>query len=296
MVADQPAQRRAQELAPVRDRRLHRRRGVGLEQPDQLWIGHRETPNEILIRNPALMYAAGQAPRAALPAGHVEGFADTFPRPFPRRSMPTSGTADRRSDPPIRPSRTAMTRCWWARPWRPAPGRSVDRRDRWHSLAACAVDRSAGGSCTIMRLGFLTAPLPDTPLWRTSPTGPRPTFDSLEIACWPPARAGAPLRGHQPHRRHRPHRRVASERDRRRIGSQPGDLRARLYPNPLHPDPRCSAAAIAHMKLVIEACARDGRAVLQHVHGRRPRSTSTRTGRRRSRSGPTIVQLARTTA
>jgi predicted dehydrogenase len=47
------------------------------EQPDQLWIGHRETPNEILIRNPALMGAAGQA-AAALPGGHVEGFADTF--------------------------------------------------------------------------------------------------------------------------------------------------------------------------------------------------------------------------
>ena len=47
------------------------------EQPDQLWIGHRDTANEILIRNPALMGAAGQA-AAALPGGHVEGFADTF--------------------------------------------------------------------------------------------------------------------------------------------------------------------------------------------------------------------------
>lgn len=47
------------------------------EQPDQLWIGHREQPNEILIRNPALMGAAGQA-AAFLPGGHVEGFADTF--------------------------------------------------------------------------------------------------------------------------------------------------------------------------------------------------------------------------
>ena len=47
------------------------------EQPDQLWIGHRETANEILIRNPALMGAAGQA-AAFLPGGHVEGFADTF--------------------------------------------------------------------------------------------------------------------------------------------------------------------------------------------------------------------------
>lgn len=47
------------------------------EQPDQLWIGHREAANEILIRNPALMGAEGQA-AAVLPGGHVEGFADTF--------------------------------------------------------------------------------------------------------------------------------------------------------------------------------------------------------------------------
>jgi predicted dehydrogenase len=47
------------------------------EQPDQLWIGHREAANEILQRNPALMGAAGQS-ATFLPAGHVEGFADTF--------------------------------------------------------------------------------------------------------------------------------------------------------------------------------------------------------------------------
>lgn len=47
------------------------------EQPDQLWIGHREAANQILIRNPALMGEFGQA-AAALPGGHVEGFADTF--------------------------------------------------------------------------------------------------------------------------------------------------------------------------------------------------------------------------
>jgi predicted dehydrogenase len=47
------------------------------EQPDQLWIGHREAANEILIRNPALMGESGRG-AAALPGGHVEGFADTF--------------------------------------------------------------------------------------------------------------------------------------------------------------------------------------------------------------------------
>jgi predicted dehydrogenase len=47
------------------------------ETPDHLWIGHRDKPNEVLLRNPALMGAAGRA-AAALPGGHVEGFGDTF--------------------------------------------------------------------------------------------------------------------------------------------------------------------------------------------------------------------------
>lgn len=47
------------------------------EQPDSLWIGHRDRPNELLLRNPALMNGAG-ASAARLPGGHVEGFADTF--------------------------------------------------------------------------------------------------------------------------------------------------------------------------------------------------------------------------
>ena len=47
------------------------------ETPDHLWLGHRDRPNEILMRNPALMGPAGRA-AAALPGGHVEGFGDTF--------------------------------------------------------------------------------------------------------------------------------------------------------------------------------------------------------------------------
>jgi predicted dehydrogenase len=47
------------------------------ETPDHLWLGHRGRPNEILMRDPALMGDAGRA-AAALPGGHVEGFDDTF--------------------------------------------------------------------------------------------------------------------------------------------------------------------------------------------------------------------------
>ena len=51
------------------------------EQPDQLWIGHRERANEILLKNPALMGPSGRA-ATVLPAGHVEGFFDTFAAHF----------------------------------------------------------------------------------------------------------------------------------------------------------------------------------------------------------------------
>jgi predicted dehydrogenase len=47
------------------------------EQPEELWLGHRDEPNGILLRNPALL-AASSAARTHLPAGHAEGFADTF--------------------------------------------------------------------------------------------------------------------------------------------------------------------------------------------------------------------------
>lgn len=41
------------------------------ERPEELWLGHRDRPNELLLRDPS-------APRSTLPAGHAEGFAETF--------------------------------------------------------------------------------------------------------------------------------------------------------------------------------------------------------------------------
>ena len=47
------------------------------ERNEELWFGHRAEANETLLRNPALMQAEA-ASRTLLPAGHAEGFADTF--------------------------------------------------------------------------------------------------------------------------------------------------------------------------------------------------------------------------
>ena len=48
-----------------------------MESHEQLWIGHRDAPNQILLRDPGLMNAAGAA-AAAMPGGHPEGYGDTF--------------------------------------------------------------------------------------------------------------------------------------------------------------------------------------------------------------------------
>ena len=47
------------------------------ETPEQLWIGHRDRPNEIIQRDQALMKPEGIA-ASNLPGGHAEGFADAF--------------------------------------------------------------------------------------------------------------------------------------------------------------------------------------------------------------------------
>ena len=71
------------------------------EQPDQLWIGHREAANQILLRNPALLGELGQA-AATLPGGHVEGFADTFRALF--RAVYTDVAAGGPADRPAYPT------------------------------------------------------------------------------------------------------------------------------------------------------------------------------------------------
>jgi predicted dehydrogenase len=45
------------------------------ERHEELWLGHRDRPNQILFRDPGMM----RGPlRGDYPAGHAEGFADTF--------------------------------------------------------------------------------------------------------------------------------------------------------------------------------------------------------------------------
>ncbi len=53
------------------------------EQPDELWSGHRDSSNQVYVKDPALLKAEART-YADLPGGHSEGYDDTFKQVFRR--------------------------------------------------------------------------------------------------------------------------------------------------------------------------------------------------------------------
>lgn len=53
------------------------------ERPDELWVGHRNSPNQIIIKDPSLLDPLAAA-YADLPGGHSEGYDDTHKQVFKR--------------------------------------------------------------------------------------------------------------------------------------------------------------------------------------------------------------------
>ena len=53
------------------------------ERPDELWVGRRNTPNQIFVKDPSLLKERAR-PFADLPGGHSEGYDDTFKQVFRR--------------------------------------------------------------------------------------------------------------------------------------------------------------------------------------------------------------------
>jgi sugar phosphate isomerase/epimerase len=110
-----------------------------------------------------------------------------------------------------------------------------------------------------VKLGFLTAPFPETPLMDVADWAASAGFEVLEIACWP--RSSGATRKYAG----TSHIDVASLSD-----TQASEIKNEIaakgleisglgfYPNPLHPDPAVRAAAIEHLKAVIVATGRMG--------------------------------------
>jgi len=53
------------------------------ERPDELWIGQRNSPNQLILKDPSLLKEKAR-PYADLPGGHSEGYDDTFKQVFRR--------------------------------------------------------------------------------------------------------------------------------------------------------------------------------------------------------------------
>jgi sugar phosphate isomerase/epimerase len=110
-----------------------------------------------------------------------------------------------------------------------------------------------------MKLGFLTAPFPETPLMEVADWAASAGFEVLEIACWP--RATGPTRRYAG----TSHIDVANLSD-----SQATELVDEIagkglsvsglgfYPNPLHPDTTHREEVIGHLKKVMVAARKMG--------------------------------------
>jgi sugar phosphate isomerase/epimerase len=110
-----------------------------------------------------------------------------------------------------------------------------------------------------MKLGFLTAPFPETPLMEVADWASSVGFEVLEIACWP--RATGPTRRYAG----TSHIDVANLSDGQATeivdqikGKGLSVSALGFYPNPLHPDPAHRAEAIGHLKKVMAAARRMG--------------------------------------
>jgi len=62
------------------------------ERPDELWMGYRNTNNQVLVKDPSLLREAARR-SADLPGGHSEGYGDTFKQVFRRFYASLEGTS-----------------------------------------------------------------------------------------------------------------------------------------------------------------------------------------------------------
>src|SRR5262245_51517255 len=124
-----------------------------------------------------------------------------------------------------------------------------------------------------MKLGFVTAILPDLDLDGVLAFAREAGYSCVEVMCWPPGKAERRYAGVT-------HIDVTdrSEAALRRVQ----DLTAKhgvtisglgYYPNPLAPDRAEAEVAISHLQLVIEAAAALGIGVVNSFVGRDPKKT-----------------------
>ena len=110
-----------------------------------------------------------------------------------------------------------------------------------------------------MKLGFLTAPFPDTPLMEVADWAASADFEVLEIACWP--KSTGPTRRYAG-TSHIDVKDLSDDRAKEIVGeiASKGLSISGLgyYPNPLHPDPEHRKEVTDHLKAVMVAARKMG--------------------------------------
>jgi predicted dehydrogenase len=99
------------------------------ERPEELWLGRRDEPNEVLLRDPALLAPTARE-TATLPGGHAEGFAETFRELYRRVYRAVESGA-----PPPEPDYPTFVDGHWENVLGEAIARSARER-RWVEVTA----------------------------------------------------------------------------------------------------------------------------------------------------------------
>ena len=206
------------------------------ERHEELWLGHRDRPNETLLRNAALMHSAAAA-HTHLPVAHAEGYADTFRELYRAvyADVDRGGPSDKPAYPTFHDGHVENVLC-------DAVALS-NRERRWVEVPY-----------HVMKLGLLTAPFPRRSLDRVAAWASSEGFEMLEVACWP---AAGGERRRYAGTSHIDVTRVDPDKVRGTLEKHGLEISSlAYYPNNLHPDRGERRAANAHLRKVIDAAAK----------------------------------------
>jgi len=144
-----------------------------------------------------------------------------------------------------------------------------------------------------MKLGFLTAPFPQTPLTEVADWAVAAGFEVLEIACWP--RTSGPTRRYAG-TSHIDVATLSALQAMELVDEIAGKGLAisglGYYPNPLHPDPAHRVMVIDHLKAVMVAASRMGVPLVNTFMGGDAAKTPDQNWEEALRVWPDIVRFA----